>query len=150
MLFLVFDIELVLLLPVAVSLYAIDTYGFYIAILFFIILIIGFIFEIGVGAISIKPSNLQKETYNHNSSFYLINPLFVYKLKVFYINRSNYYKEILYILITEWKYHQTGILPYYFEDYFRNEKFQDFLVLGILSTCVLLSTIFFGITKYPL
>lgn len=101
MLFLVFDIELVLLLPVAVSLYAIDTYGFYIAILFFIILIIGFIFEIGVGAISIKPSNLQKETYNNNSSFYLINPFFVYKLKVFYINRSNYYKKILYTLITE-------------------------------------------------
>lgn len=150
MLFLVFDIELVLLLPVAVSLYAIDTYGFYIAILFFIILIIGFIFEIGVGAISIKPSNVQKETYNNNSSFYLINPFFVYKLKVFFINRSNYYKVILYTLITEWKYHQTGILPYYFEDYFRNEKFQDFFILGFLSTCVLLSTIFFGVTKYPL
>jgi hypothetical protein len=56
MLFLVFDIELVLLLPVSVSLSAIHTYGFSIAIIFFLILTVGFIFEIANDSISIRPS----------------------------------------------------------------------------------------------
>jgi NADH:ubiquinone oxidoreductase subunit 3 (subunit A) len=55
MLFLIFDIELVLLLPVSVSLSAISTFGFTIAVLFFLILTVGFCFEIGSEAISIKP-----------------------------------------------------------------------------------------------
>jgi NADH-ubiquinone oxidoreductase chain 3 len=55
MLFLIFDIELVLLLPVSVSLSAISTFGFTIAVLFFLILTVGFCFEIGSEAISIHP-----------------------------------------------------------------------------------------------
>jgi NADH-ubiquinone oxidoreductase chain 3 len=54
MLFLVFDLELVLLLPLSVTLSSISTYGFWVAVLFFIILTIGFILEIGTGAISLK------------------------------------------------------------------------------------------------
>ena len=54
MLFLVFDIELVLLLPVSVSLSAVSTFGFAVAVLFFLILTIGFVLEIGSGAISLK------------------------------------------------------------------------------------------------
>src|ERR1700677_525864 len=108
MLFLVFDIELVLLLPVGVSLYAIDAYGFYIAILFFIILTIGFIFEIGVGAISIKPAakakskfadSNNKNIFNNNNDFYFINPFFSYVIKFILINQSNYYKRMLHLLI---------------------------------------------------
>jgi hypothetical protein len=57
MLFLVFDIELVLLLPISVSLSQISTFGFVTAIVFFIVLTIGFIFEIGVGALSLKSEN---------------------------------------------------------------------------------------------
>lgn len=57
LLFLVFDLEIVLLLPISVSLYYVSLYGFTIAILFFIILTVGFIFEIGTGAI--KLSNLK-------------------------------------------------------------------------------------------
>jgi NADH-ubiquinone oxidoreductase chain 3 len=57
MLFLVFDIELVLLLPISVSLSQISTFGFVTAIIFFIVLTIGFIFEIGVGALSLKSEN---------------------------------------------------------------------------------------------
>lgn len=53
MLFLVFDLELLLLFPLAVTLYQVSTYGFIIGIIFFIILTIGFILEIGTGAISI-------------------------------------------------------------------------------------------------
>jgi NADH:ubiquinone oxidoreductase subunit 3 (subunit A) len=68
MLFLVFDIELVLLLPISVSLYHISTYGFVIAIIFFIVLTIGFIFEIGVGALSLKSEQNKHITPTFGSS----------------------------------------------------------------------------------
>jgi len=54
MLFLVFDLELVLLLPVTVTLSSISTFGFWVAVLFFVILTVGFVLEIGTGAISLK------------------------------------------------------------------------------------------------
>jgi len=54
MLFLVFDLEILLLFPIAVTLYQLSIYGFSIAIIFFFILTIGFILEIGSGAISLK------------------------------------------------------------------------------------------------
>jgi len=85
MLFLVFDIELVLLLPISVSLYQISIFGFVTAIIFFIILTIGFIFEIGVGALSLKshktgknnnltPNN--KNSTNYNKIIFWVLPLF--------------------------------------------------------------------------
>ena len=55
-LFLVFDLEILLILPIAVSLYQVGTFGFSVAIIFFIVLTIGFILEIGSGAISINTS----------------------------------------------------------------------------------------------
>ena len=51
LLFLIFDLEILLILPVAVSLYQIGTFGFSVAIIFFIVLTIGFVLEIGSGAI---------------------------------------------------------------------------------------------------
>lgn len=56
MLFLVFDLEILLLFPIAVTLYQVSIFGFSIAIIFFIVLTIGFILEIGSGAISISSS----------------------------------------------------------------------------------------------
>ena len=53
MLFLIFDLEILLLFPIAVTLYQVSTFGFSIALIFFIILTIGFILEIGSGAISL-------------------------------------------------------------------------------------------------
>nr|AYM32763.1 NADH dehydrogenase subunit 3 [Termitomyces sp.] len=53
MLFLIFDLEILLLFPIAVTLYQVSTFGFSIALLFFIVLTIGFILEIGSGAISL-------------------------------------------------------------------------------------------------
>ena len=57
MLFLIFDLEILLLFPIAVTLYNISIFGFTIAIIFFIVLTIGFILEIGSGAISMASSN---------------------------------------------------------------------------------------------
>ena len=53
MLFLVFDLEILLLFPIAVTLYQVSTFGFSIAIIFFIVLTIGFVLEIGSGAIDL-------------------------------------------------------------------------------------------------
>ena len=50
-LFLIFDIEVLLFYPVAVTLYNISFYGFWIAIIFFTVLTIGFVYEIGKGVL---------------------------------------------------------------------------------------------------
>ena len=54
MLFLVFDLEILLLFPIAVTLYNVSVFGFSIALIFFIVLTIGFVLEIGSGAISLS------------------------------------------------------------------------------------------------
>ena len=53
MFFLVFDLEILLLFPITVSLSQVGIYGFSIALIFFIVLTIGFIMEIGSGALNI-------------------------------------------------------------------------------------------------
>lgn len=53
MLFLVFDLEILLLFPIASTLYQVSTFGFSISLIFFIVLTIGFILEIGSGAIKL-------------------------------------------------------------------------------------------------
>lgn len=63
LLFLVFDLELILLTPLGVSLSEVHAYGFAIALIFFIVLTIGFILEIGTRSskietvTSLKPHN---------------------------------------------------------------------------------------------
>ena len=58
-LFLVFDLEILLLFPIAVSLYQVGTFGFSVALIFFVVLTIGFILEIGSGAIKFTAANEQ-------------------------------------------------------------------------------------------
>ena len=53
MLFLVFDLEILLLFPIAVTLYQVNIFGFAVALIFFFVLTIGFILEIGSGAIDL-------------------------------------------------------------------------------------------------
>ena len=52
-LFLLFDLEIVLIYPYSVSSYTNDIYGLGIMLLFFVLLTLGFIFELGKGALSI-------------------------------------------------------------------------------------------------
>ena len=61
MLFLIFDLEILLLFPIAVTLYQVSTFGFCIALIFFIVLTIGFVLEIGSGAIQLSNLNLEKD-----------------------------------------------------------------------------------------
>src|SRR6188768_860365 len=53
LLFLIFDLEILLLFPLALSLYQVSIFGFTIGIIFFIVLTIGFVLEIGSGAIAL-------------------------------------------------------------------------------------------------
>ena len=64
MLFLVFDLEILLLFPLATVLYQVSTFGLSIGIIFFIVLTIGFVLEIGSGAISI--TNAISKTNNNS------------------------------------------------------------------------------------
>jgi len=50
-LFLIFDLEILLLYPIAVTLYSVSIYGFWIAIIFFTVLTLGFVYEIGTGVL---------------------------------------------------------------------------------------------------
>jgi len=59
LLFLIFDLEILLLFPIAVTLYQVSTFGFSIALIFFIVLTIGFVLEIGSGAIALVNTNVQ-------------------------------------------------------------------------------------------
>lgn len=55
-LFLVFDLELLVLYPITVSLYEVGTSGFWVVLIFFGILTVGFVYELGSGALkSILP-----------------------------------------------------------------------------------------------
>lgn len=59
LLFLIFDLEILLIFPVAVTLYQVSLFGFSVAFLFFFVLTIGFVLEIGSGAISLENVNFK-------------------------------------------------------------------------------------------
>ena len=50
-LFLIFDLEIAVLYPLAVTLYQVTSYGFWIATIFLVLLTIGFVYEFGKGAL---------------------------------------------------------------------------------------------------
>jgi NADH-ubiquinone oxidoreductase chain 3 len=65
LLFLVFDLEILLLFPLAVTLYQVSIYGFSIGMIFFVVLTIGFALELGSGAITLTNMTLAtKESSN--------------------------------------------------------------------------------------
>lgn len=92
LLFLVFDLEVLLLYPLAVTLYQVSVFGFSVALLFFIVLTIGFILEIGSGAISIKDSNI-KNIYNPHNSYKNKKILMIKQQKATFCTSALYYKE---------------------------------------------------------
>jgi NADH-ubiquinone oxidoreductase chain 3 len=74
-LYLILDLEIVLIFPIALSAYTNDIYGLTIGIIFVIIVTIGFIFELGKGALQIDSkqyvNNLKKTDFFH--TFYVEN-----------------------------------------------------------------------------
>lgn len=53
LLFLLFDLEILLIFPYAVSAYTNGVYGLFIMLIFFLVLTLGFVFELGKGALKI-------------------------------------------------------------------------------------------------
>jgi NADH-ubiquinone oxidoreductase chain 3 len=68
LLFLLFDLEILLTYPYSVSHYTNEIYGLIIMIIFFIILTIGFAFEFGKKALKIDSRQASKLYYNNNST----------------------------------------------------------------------------------
>nr|YP_007507042.1 NADH dehydrogenase subunit 3 [Ceratocystis cacaofunesta]YP_009704181.1 NADH dehydrogenase subunit 3 [Ceratocystis fimbriata]YP_009710333.1 NADH dehydrogenase subunit 3 [Ceratocystis albifundus]YP_010119581.1 NADH dehydrogenase subunit 1 [Ceratocystis changhui]YP_010119595.1 NADH dehydrogenase subunit 1 [Ceratocystis uchidae]YP_010119609.1 NADH dehydrogenase subunit 1 [Ceratocystis huliohia]YP_010119623.1 NADH dehydrogenase subunit 1 [Ceratocystis lukuohia]YP_010119637.1 NADH dehydrogenase len=64
-LYLIFDLEIILLYPYAVSMYENDIYGLIVVIIFTCIISIGFIYEIGKNALKI--ASRQDKSFNFNS-----------------------------------------------------------------------------------
>ena len=63
LLFLIFDIELVTIYPITTSIYFNSTYGIFVAMIYIIILGLGFIFELGKNALKIDSK--QDDTQNY-------------------------------------------------------------------------------------
>jgi NADH-ubiquinone oxidoreductase chain 3 len=65
LLFLLFDLEILLIYPYSVSVYLNDIYGLIIMSIFFIILTLGFVFELGKNALIIYSKQLFLITYEY-------------------------------------------------------------------------------------
>ena len=66
LLFLLFDLEILLVYPYSVSGYTNDIYGLIIMMIFFVLLTLGFIFELGKNALSIDSK--QTSSYNEKDA----------------------------------------------------------------------------------
>lgn len=95
-LFLIFDLEILLLYPVAVTLYNVSVYGFWIAIIFFTVLTLGFVYEIGSGVLYFtdQRSAISRPTVNssnvlYRSMFFIHSPA----------EQADYQKGVLYYFI---------------------------------------------------
>ena len=72
LLFLLFDLEILLTYPYSVSQYVNEGYGLVIMLIFIFILVIGFVFEIGKKALSIDSKQIVNSAFKSDIS-YLLN-----------------------------------------------------------------------------
>lgn len=71
-LFLIFDLEILLLYPIRVTLYNVSLYGFWVAVIFFTVLTLGFVYELGKGRLYFTD---QRSAINRTSIESSSNPL---------------------------------------------------------------------------
>ena len=90
LLFLLFDLEILLVYPYLVSSYTNETYGLFILLIFLGALTLGFAFELGKKALSIDSRQTKKDTHNMSA----INKVFsnLLSLKIFR-KHNNFYKK---------------------------------------------------------
>jgi NADH-ubiquinone oxidoreductase chain 3 len=67
-LYLILDLEILLIFPLALSSYTNNIYGILLAIIFILIVTIGFIFELGKGALEVNTRQITYTNYNINLS----------------------------------------------------------------------------------
>lgn|SRR5436190_12582874 len=70
LLFLLFDLEILLIYPYSVSTYTNDVYGLIIMLIFFVLLTLGFIFELGKNALSIDSKQTLLKNSSDKSNYY--------------------------------------------------------------------------------
>lgn len=75
MLFMIFDLEILFIYPYASSAFNLGMYGFWIIIIFFIILTLGFVYEFGSGALYFTE---KRSDSSNNSLYYHIILFFLY------------------------------------------------------------------------
>ena len=71
LLFLLFDLEILLVYPYIISAYSNGIYGLVIMLFFFIVLTLGFVFELGKNALKIENRQIYN-FYNKSSKYYTI------------------------------------------------------------------------------
>jgi len=71
LLFLLFDLEILLVYPYIISAYSNGIYGLVIILFFFIVLTLGFVFELGKNALKIESRQIYN-FYNKSSKYYTI------------------------------------------------------------------------------
>jgi NADH-ubiquinone oxidoreductase chain 3 len=81
-LFLLFDLEILLVYPYVVSAYTNGIYGLTIMLIFFLALTLGFAFELGKNALKID--SRQMLTLNNNNLNIVSVPSYVYNFVIFY------------------------------------------------------------------
>jgi NADH:ubiquinone oxidoreductase subunit 3 (subunit A) len=70
-LFIIFDLEVIFLFPFTISLYHTSIYGFWVVLIFLIILIIGFVYEFSKGALKFIPTKNMSITNLNSPSKYI-------------------------------------------------------------------------------
>jgi NADH-ubiquinone oxidoreductase chain 3 len=75
LLFLLFDLEILLVFPYVVSAYVNNMYGLTIMLIFFIVLTLGFAYEIGKGALKLNSKQDYMEYNNNNNALNVITYL---------------------------------------------------------------------------
>lgn len=128
LLFLLFDLEILLVYPYSVSGYNNDVYGLVIMMMFFILLTLGFVYELGKNALTIDSKQV-----------FLPKGLNISKPDVFISSNISYYYNILYFKF------KKGVLlvPQLFMHYLRifkdkcvaglQEKLDSFLLLRVFK-----------------
>jgi NADH-ubiquinone oxidoreductase chain 3 len=100
LLFLLFDLEILLVYPYVVSAYTNGIYGLTIMLIFFLALTLGFAFELGKNALKID--SRQMLTLNNNNLNIVSVPSYVYNFVIFYfliLSKSFFLDKIKYIKI---------------------------------------------------
>jgi NADH-ubiquinone oxidoreductase chain 3 len=88
LLFLLFDLEILLVYPYVVSAYTNGAYGLIIMLIFFVMLTLGFVFELGKGALKID--SRQSEIISNNVQNYST----IYTYKKVYNNLGSYSQRV--------------------------------------------------------
>lgn len=94
LLFLLFDLEILLVYPYLVSAYTNETYGLAVILIFLLALTLGFAFELGKKALSIDSRQTSKATSNNSASISMVSftrstPISTHELRK--INFSTFY-----------------------------------------------------------